>query len=687
MKRFFEYLFAALALCIISAGAFAAPVIKMAGEKTDIVKWIDARFAKGNTPPFSFTLDGKSSDTFIRSWKWTRQTIQVKNPAAIGRQYTWTSKDGLVVVCDVTAWPDSKVVEWVLSFRNDSKENSARLADVKTADLTMDFPADGPVDVHYIEGNWMNNTDYCPKTKVFSAGDTLSFSPVEGRSTSGAFPYYNIESPSSDQGVIMAIGWAGTWKSAFRGEPGSRLKVDAGLKYLDSYLKPGEDIKTASVVLMFWSGDNAIDGNNKFRRFQMDHICRKRDGSPIDNKFFFSAFTLLGPNPFSCHSSITEDWAIALMNRHKFLGIMPEIFWLDAGWFTDSHKIGFDAATGNWSVDKERFPNGLKPVTDHAHKLGIKFMLWFEPERVVKNTWLAKEHPEWMLSQGPKPQQWENWMMLDLSKDEVCDWLCEYIGDMIEENGVDLYREDCNIMPGHVWAVNDEEGRTGMKEVHHINNHFRYWDYLLERFPDLVIDNCASGGKRMDWESMKRSYVFWQDDYIEWNDVEGLQTENYGLNHYIPIHGTGTRHADDYTFRSAESAALALNWEISDREYTVSQMQRQISELKSIRDYYLEDYYPLSGEGESLVRKDIWMAYQLHRKSDESGFVMAFRRSECKEASYEVKLCGLDPARTYVLTNADSGEVRNVSGKELSEGLVLELSEPKSSLLLYYHAE
>lgn len=680
-------LFLALAALCLSFSAFAGTTIKMSGEQTDVLKWVDARFAKGKTPPFSFELDGRSSDSFIRTWRFSKEVLPGSNEAQALRRYTWTSPAGLRLSCDVTAYPASKAVEWVISFENSSASNSSRLSKVRTADFTMAFPADEPVDFHYIEGNWMNNTDYCPKSLSFAQGDTLSFSPTEGRSTSGAFPYYNITSPTSKQGVVMAIGWAGTWESAFRGEGKGKLAVEAGVKYLDSYLKPSERIQLASVVLKFWSGSRAIDGNNAFRRFQLSEFCRKGNGTPADNEFLFSSFPILGPNPYTCHSSITEDWGKALINRFKFFGIMPEAFWLDAGWYKDSHKIGFADATGNWTEDAERFPNGMKALTDHAHANGTKFMLWFEPERVVRGTQFALEHPEWLLHQGPNPEQWENWMLFDMSNDAATDFLCQYMGDLIEKTGLDWYREDCNIMPGPIWALNDEPGRKGMKEVHHVMNHFRYWDYLRKRFPEMIIDNCASGGKRMDWESIKRSFVFWQDDYIEWNDIEGLQTENYGLNYFIPIHGTGARKTDKYTVRSAAAGALALNWDIASWDTSTTEMQERIAEYKSIRDYYSADYYPLSGGSEALLKSDIWMAYQLHRSSDDSGIVMAFRRKESADPTYSVRLESLDPAKTYILTDADSKEIREISGAELSQGLELRLSDPASSILIYYSAK
>ena len=170
----------------------------------------------------------------------------------------------------------------------------------------------------------------------------------------------------------------------------------------------------------------------------------------------------------------------------------------------------------------------MKPVSDAAHAAGAKFMLWFEPERVVKGTQWAVEHKEWMLD-CPQPAGSEeaDWLLFDLGNDEACDWLCKYYGDFLEENGVDWYRQDCNIKPAPYWAHNDEPGRKGIKEIRHIENLYRFWDYLLDRFPEMVIDNCASGGKRLDWETISRSVPLWRSDYYHHDDPVGYQCHTY----------------------------------------------------------------------------------------------------------------------------------------------------------------
>ena len=676
-----------LLLVLQFESAEAKAVIAMKGDRVEISSWIDARFSRGSGVPFSFRLDGVPSSEFLGSWKRVCRITVPDDSSALSRTYTWSDeKAGLAVICEVTGYPQSDVVEWVLRFRNLSGGNSGRISEVKVADLRMDYPASGPLSLHYAEGNKISRADYAPRTKVFDSGDKLHFEPSGGRSSSEAFPFYNIESKASGQGVMMAIGWTGTWFSDFRQVGQKSLCVEAGMANIDQYLKPGEESRAPSVAFLFWRG-NQMDGHNRFRRFLLEHRYRKVEGEPVRH-YLSSGFNYRDPQPFGEYSCITSEWAVAMINRYRQFGLVPDVFWLDAGWHTGASDYqegkNWASTTGNWTVDRERFPDGMKPVSDAAHAAGAKFMLWFEPERVVKGTQWAVEHKEWMLD-CPQPAGSEeaDWLLFDLGNDEACDWLCKYYGDFLEENGVDWYRQDCNIKPAPYWAHNDEPGRKGIKEIRHIENLYRFWDYLLDRFPEMVIDNCASGGKRLDWETISRSVPLWRSDYYHHDDPDGYQCHTYGLNYFLPIHGTGILLPDKYSFRSSLSSTLIYNWKITEKGVSVLEMQERLAEYRSISDYYLEDYYPLTGDGD-LTGHDVWLAYQMHRPSDGTGIVVAFRREESAVDNCPVRLQGLSPEKSYELTDSDTGVSVVKPGRELSEGFRLVLDSPKSSLLIKY---
>lgn len=674
-------------LLLISSTAMVANARSKTGltaKPLKITQWIKHSFAKGKTPPFSFVYGEKNSDDFIRTWNYTSTKLESDEPNVIKYRFIYENEQaGLSVECDVDGYTDFEAVKWVLHFTNTGSQNSKTLKEVKAIDIDLQYEVAGEFKLHSAEGNHISKEDFHPRTRIMNIGENYQIAPEGGRSSEGAFPFFNIESPS-DQGVVFAIGWSGTWLADFVRKDSHTFSIKSGMKSFESYLKANESIRTPSVALLFWNGEDCMTGNNKFRRFVLAHQSRKIGGEfaryPLS-----SGFNYRDPAPCTEYSCLTADYAIAMIRRYTQFGLIPEVYWLDAGWYTGASNYEggqtWANTVGNWTVDKERFPQGLKPVADEIHKVGAKFMVWFEPERVIRGTQWAKEHPEWMLD-IPNSNK-DTYLLFDLGNKEARVWMSEYIARMIRENGIDYYRQDFNMQPDIYWKANDEPGRVGIKEIRHIEGLYAFWDYLLETFPNLLIDNCASGGRRIDLETISRSAPLWRSDYYHYDDPDGYQCHTYGLNFFLPLHGTGILRTDKYSFRSSVSSALIYNWKITSKHESIIDMQNCLKEYAEIRPYFYEDYYPLSGV-EDLTRDNIWLAYQMNRPSDSSGIVIAFRRHKSPDNSIIVQLAGLDRDKTYMISNYDNDVVFTKTGKELMAGFKLDIEQPRGSLLLHY---
>jgi alpha-galactosidase len=304
-------------------------------------------------------------------------------------------------------------------------------------------------------------------------------------------------------------------------------------------------------------------------------------------------------------------------------------------------------------------------------------MVWFEPERVIKDSQWGTTLKKWMLD-----AQGTDAYLFDLGDKEALDWLCKFVGDFMEENGIDYYRQDFNMRVDNYWSENDEPGRTGIREIQHMEGLYAFWDYLLKRFPEAIVDNCASGGRRLDFESMKRSAPMWRTDY-QYGEPIGYQTHTYGLNFFLPLTGTGVEKSDRFTFRSSLGTSVVFNWKITDGDSSFPEMQRCFKEFMDLRPYFYEDFYPLTSY-EDMTTDDIWLAYQLHRPSDNSGVIIAFRRDQNSEEHITVKLSALDPNKSYTITDQDTGERLVKTGNELETGLELTLTEVRNSLIFRY---
>lgn len=323
-RRTIIALASALLLALGAIPASAQVRLQMQGDKTDIARWIDQRFAKGQLPPFSFILDEQPSEEFLRTWRWSRTAPASAEKDVVLRTFTYTDpRSGLEVVCDVKGYPDFRAVEWVLHFRNTSAKNSGQLTRVKVADFDMVYPAAGALKIHYAEGNKISKADYAPRTAEFRTEQPLHIEPHGGRSSEEAFPFFNLESEASRQGVMVAVGWTGTWFADLEKRDPNRLTLATGMLNTDLYLYPGEQIRTPSVALMFWSGDR-MNGHNRFRRLVLAHHSRKVDGSPFYP--LCSAFNYRDPQPCGEYSCLTADWAIAMVRRYSMFELTPDVF-------------------------------------------------------------------------------------------------------------------------------------------------------------------------------------------------------------------------------------------------------------------------------------------------------------------------------------------------------------------------
>jgi alpha-galactosidase len=671
-------------ICAIGSSRGQA-VTRITKAPVDVENLALTLFAKGKTPPFSFIYGGISSKEFIRKWKHTVEKQSDGESGIVQYLATYTeSETGLKVECEIKGYPAFKALEWTIHFTNRSAANSKNIKQVKVIDMEMEYPIKGNFNLHYADGNHISKYDFHPRTLTLKPGDSKLMEPINGRSSEGDYlPIFNIESASS-QGVFVGIGWSGSWYADISCEKEKKISIASGMKTMDLYLYGKESVRTPSITLMYWNSNDRMDGHNQFRRFVLDHKTHKINGKNAPYPLA-TGFNYKDPAPYTEYSSLTVEYAIAMMKRYKQFNIMPEVFWLDAGWNTGAADWedgkSWANTVGNWTVDTTRFPNGLRSVSEEAHRLGAKFMVWFEPERVIRGTQWAVAHPEWMLD-IPEHND-DTYLMFDLGNPEACDWLCKYIGNMIEENGIDHYRQDFNMHPDIYWTANEEEGRIGMKEIRHIENLYKFWDYLLNRFPNLFIDNCASGGKRIDMETIPRSAPLWRSDYYHYDDPDGYQCHTYGLNFFLPLHGTGILQTDPYAFRSSMSTCLTCNWKITDKSFSIYEMQARLNEFQDIRPYYYEDYYPLTGIGDTTL-DNIWLAYQLNRPSDDTGIIVAFRRKASEKNNFVVKLSAIKPEKKYEVTDLDKKESVIVLGRELADQFVLTLDKPNQSLLIKY---
>ena len=661
-------------LFLFFESVFGAQTKKNHVKAIDVQKLVEQHFAKGKVPPFSFVYGGKNSGTFISKWSYKYEKLTSNDPNINESVYTYSDpRGGLVVKCYVSSFTDFPVAEWVLKFSNNSKNSTALIEKAATIDHAFNSKDVGTFVLHHAKGSNAERSDFQPIDEKLEIGKPVYMTPTGGRSSDNtAFPFFNIEMPGN-LGIMVAVGWTGKWYADILQKDPKSVILKSGMEKMALKLVPNEEIRTPKISMLFWSGEDRMTGHNQFRQFVLAHHTRKIDGKHVELPF--STFLAReGPPPCNEHTCSTESFSIALINRHKQFGIVPEVFWLDAGWYACK---GQWPNVGNWSPNVENFPNGLKPVTDAAHRVGAKFLLWFEPERVTEGTLFASQNPDWLLNLPGNGNS-----LFNLGNPQARVWLTEYISDFLKKEGIDVYRQDFNFDPMPYWIANDKPDRIGISEIRHIEGLYAFWDTLLDRFPNLIIDNCASGGRRIDLETISRSSPLWRTDY-QYGEPDGSQCHAYGLNFYLPMHGTGNFTISPYHFRSNMSTSMVINWDINSREHSQPEMQKYFTEFKRLRPYYYCDYFPLTTT-ENMTKDNVWLAYQQNRPDLGDGIIMAFRRKNSEEEAISVKLRGVDSNRDYELIDQDTQAKTIVSGDALSKGYRLTLKNKPGSLLILY---
>jgi alpha-galactosidase len=387
-----------------------------------------------------------------------------------------------------------------------------------------------------------------------------------------------------------------------------------------------------------------------------------------------------------------------------------DYYWIDAEWFG---RGPWWQNAGNWQVNKELYPEGFKPISDLLHQSGRKLLLWFEPERVCEGTpwaaeldkwllaiplekrvyrWEKQTFPDWVKSESLRNQIKENDRLFNLGIPEARQFLTDFISKCIKEGGLDCFRHDANIAPLEFWRAADAPDRQGITEIRWVEGLYAFWDELLRRHPNLIIDNCASGGRRIDLETIGRSTPFWRTDFPR--DATGKQCHTYGLSFWVPLNATGdvTPGRDsDYAWRSTISSSVVFglfaNGEASQTNsnlggFPLAKAKAALEQYRRIQPYFLGDYHPLSSYSKAL---DVWMAWQFHRSDLGEGVVQVFRRPESPYESAHFKLRILDPNANYELKNFDEPDTTRISGRELSDtGLLVTLKTPQSSAVISY---
>ena len=579
--------------------------------------------------------------------------------------------------------------EWVAYFKNNGNENSKIISDILDCDsvFEMDIPEkkrsgcmpkeedlsiismNGMVDgIYYHFNDEVSATEYGFNREYLEYNinqNKVHYENTRCLSSEKTMPFFDV--CANNKGYILAIGWTGSWKADFeRVDEG--VSVKTGLQKTCFYLKSGEEIRTSSTLVMEY-GENE-DKYNKFRSLMKKHYSSNRESLMCCEMW----------------GGTDSEIMIKRIKELKEHGIKFEELWIDAGWYGESEKCvnPFESDwwgwAGDWRINQRIHPNLFEDVRDAAKVAGMDMMLWFEPERILQNRPMEKEHPEWFMK-APKGDGFTVSRIIRYDNEDAFNYIFNLLSDYIERLNMKCYRQDFNTSLNDYFDYNDEENRVGITEIKHIMGMYRLWDALLEKFPHLVIDNCSGGGRRFDIETMRRSVPFFRSDYqCAFNaEPEVLQSHNSNSSKYFPFMGCTTKtKSDDYAVRSSYSSSWggafynAIFQEMNEEDFKWA--AKATEEYLRIRKYFSCDFYNL---GSDKFDSTSWAIWQYYDKETDSGIVMAFRRKNSPFDNVTLDLKGLNG--DYIFESLNDGETF-----EGDKNLKITLPEKRSSVIFEY---
>ena len=310
-----------------------------------------------------------------------------------------------------------------------------------------------------------------------------------------------------------ALAWSGSWRITIEHTQLDAVRVTGGFNPFDfGYkLKPGEHLETP----VFYGGysDQGLGGASRLlHRFEIAHILPQAP-DPKLRPVIYNSWE-------ATEFNVNEAGQMALAEKAASIGV--DRFVMDDGWF--GQRKNDHAGLGDWYVNSDKFPRGLKPLIDKVHVLGMDFGLWVEPEMVNPDSDLYRKHPDWVLNFSGRPRsESRNQLVLNLARPDVRDYIAGFLDKLLTENDIAFLKWDYNrnwSEPGWDQVPVDEQKRV---YVEFIRNLYAILADLRKKHPKVEIESCSGGGGRVDLGILRYTDEVWPSDNTDPFDRLSMQ--------------------------------------------------------------------------------------------------------------------------------------------------------------------
>lgn len=345
-----------------------------------------------------------------------------------------------------------------------------------------------------------------------------------------------------------------------------------------------------------------------------------------------------------------------------------ELFVLDDGWF--GKRDNDDCSLGDWFVNEEKIKGGLGKLAKEINEMGIQFGLWFEPEMVSPISELYKKHPDWCIHiPGRTRSEARKQLILDLSREEVCDYIIKSVCDVLESAPISYVKWDMNRNMTEVGSLGLSAERQREVAHRYILGLYRVMDEITSRFPDVLFESCSGGGGRFDPAILHYMPQTWTSDNTD--AIERLKIQ-FGTslvypNASISCHVSAVPNHQVHRITPLETRGVVamsggnFGYELDVTKFTDEEketVKEQVKLYKEIREtIQFGDLYRLSSPFEN--NEVAWMFVAKDKEEVVVSYVKQY--AEANVGFKSLKLLGLDEYSQYEIL----GENLVVGGDEL----------------------
>ncbi len=423
-----------------------------------------------------------------------------------------------------TIYKDRPVIARSAKFTNNGSEDY----ELETAmSLSIDFP-DDHFELIHLNGAWTRENHLERKPVITGV---QSISSTRGASSHAHNPFMALVRSETTEHAGEAYGFSLIYSGNFLAQiEVDTYKVTRAMIGINPFqfswkLKPNESFQTPEAVLVYSdSGLNEMSQalHDLYRTRLARGVWRDKERPILINNWEATYF------------DFNEEKILEIARTGSELGM--ELFVLDDGWF--GKRNDDSSSLGDWFVNKEKLPDGMKGLSEKVHNLGMKFGLWFEPEMVCKDTKLFKEHPDWLIQvPGKRLSHGRNQFVLDFSRPEVVENVYQQMDAILSDSQIDYIKWDMNRYISEAYSIALPADQQGEIWHRYILGVYSLYEKLIAKYPDILFESCAGGGGRFDPGMLYYAPQGWASD--DTDAVERLKIQ-YGTSLVYPLSSIGS---------------------------------------------------------------------------------------------------------------------------------------------------